>query len=395
MNKQVLYHSAWAIVAVTSFVIGSQFSADKSDSTASSIESKSGVSILSGSDANDSESEGNSSSGRRRTVRTRGGSDSEDSGPLSEADITELGKEFKTAKGPIARRLIFGEILKALTPENAKKMRENIVHLSQDSPEFREFHYAWGSLAGKVAIDNGAETPKRDMAASLAGWAATDPAAAMEYFSSLSENAKNGGNYMKWGAAFGLADADPQFAAEFAIKRSQNGDKDADKMIHIAAAAALKSGDQEEVTEWASNIPEGDLQNTAFQRIAGDYAKKDPAEAVEWATNLPEGEGKDHAVGSSFHQWANRNPKEAANAIAALPTNQQDSATYGYATSVVHKEPAAGVQWAANIKDPEARTNAMVDTGRVFYRRDRDAAQEWLATSNLSEESIQRITGRK
>jgi hypothetical protein len=233
------------------------------------------------------------------------------------------------------------------------------------------------------------------MAASLAGWASEDPQSAMAYFDNLSAEEQSDGTHMKWGAAFGLADADPQLAAEFAVERSQSGDKDADKMIHIAAAAALKSGDQEEVTQWASNIPEGDLQNTAFQRIAGDYAKEDPAKAVEWASNLPEGEGKDHAVGSSFHQWANRDPEEAANAISSLPIDQQDSATYGYATSVVHKEPAAGVQWAANIKDPEARTNAMVDTGRVFYRRDREAAQEWLTTSNLSEESIQRITGGK
>jgi hypothetical protein len=166
-------------------------------------------------------------------------------------------------------------------------------------------------------------------------------------------------------------------------------------MIHIAAAAAMKFGDREEVTQWANNIPEGDLQNTAFQKIAGDFAKENPAEAVDWANSLPEGEGKNHAVGTSFHHWANRDPREAASAINSLPINQQDAATYGYATSVVHKEPAAGVQWAANIKDPNDRTNAMVDTGRVFYRRDREAAQEWLANSNLPEEAIQRITGEK
>ena len=59
MNKQVLYHSAWAIVAVTSFVVGAQSSADKSDSTAGSKEANSGVSIRSVSNANDSELERN------------------------------------------------------------------------------------------------------------------------------------------------------------------------------------------------------------------------------------------------------------------------------------------------------------------------------------------------
>lgn len=395
MNKQVLYHSAWAIVAVTSFVVGSQFSADKSDSTAGSKKSPSGVSIRSGPNANDSESEGNSSSGRRRTVRTRGGSDSGDGGPLSEADITGLGKEFKTAKGPIARRIIFGEMLKALTPENAKQMRENIAHLSQDSPEFREFHYAWGSLAGKVAIDNGAETPKRDMAASLAGWAATDPDGAMKYFSSLSENAKNGGNYMKWGAAVGLADADPNLASEFAVERFSGGDKEAGKMIHIAANAVLQSGDPEEAAAWAQNIPEGTLQNQAYERLGSDFAKKDPAEAVQWASQLPDGEGKDHAIGSTFHTWAGRSPEQAAEAISGIPADQRDSARYGYATRVVHDNPAMGVEWAAAISDPRDRNNALVDTGRVYMRKDREGATQWLQNSGLSAEDQARIIGKR
>ena len=395
MNKQVLYHSAWAIVAVTSFVIGSQFSGDKSDSTDDAKQPNSGISVRSGSSASDPDSEGDSSSGRKRTVRIRGGSDSKDSGSLSEADVAELGKEFRTAKGPIARRLIFGEMLKALTVENAKQMRENIAHLSQDSPEFREFHYAWGAMAGKEAIDNGAETPKRDMAASLSGWAAADPAAAMQYFNSLSESAKNGGNYMKWGAVYGLADADPNLATEFAAERLANGDKDARRMIGIVADNVLRSGDSEEASAWAQNIPEGDLQNRAYQKLGYELAKSDPAEAAKWATNLPDGEGRNHAIGSTFHAWAASSPEKAAEAISTMPADQKDSARYGYATRVVHDNPAMGVEWAGAISDTESRRKAQVDTGRVYYKKDREGATQWLQNSGLSAEDQARITGKK
>ena len=392
MKKNILHHLIWALVAIATFVVGSKMNSSNPEQSA---ESKRGLQNSSSSRRVVTSAE-NDLNFRVKSTRSKSksGSETKESSTLTEEGIAELGAIFKDGN-LIERRLAFAEMLKQLTPDNARQLREQIAHMSQDSAEFREFHYAWGAIAGDEAILHGKDTPKRDMAASLAGWASEDPQSAMAYFDNLSAEEQSDGTHMKWGAAFGLADADPQLAAEFAVERSQSGDKDADKMIHIAAAAALKSGDQEEVTQWASNIPEGDLQNTAFQRIAGDYAKEDPAKAVEWASNLPEGEGKNHAVGSSFHQWANRDPKEAANAISSLPIDQQDSATYGYATSVVHKEPAAGVQWAANIKDPEARTNAMVDTGRVFYRRDREAAQEWLATSNLTEDSIQRITGGK
>ena len=78
-------------------------------------------------------------------------------------------------------------MLKQLTPDNARQLREQIAHMSQDSAEFREFHYAWGAIAGDEAILHGKDTPKRDMAASLAGWASEDPQSAMAYFDNLSE----------------------------------------------------------------------------------------------------------------------------------------------------------------------------------------------------------------
>ena len=396
MNKQVLYHCGWALVAITSFVIGSQFSSNnESDPSNDTSNSTSGVSLRSGSSAGGSDSGDGNSSSRKRTVRTRGGSDSENAGPLSEADIKELGQEFRLAKGPIAKRLIFGEILKALTPENAELMRKNIEHLPADSPEFREFHYAWGSIAGKIAIDHGAETPKRDMAASLSGWAAADPAAAMAYFNSLSEKAKNGGNYMKWGAVYGLADADPNLASEFAAERFANGDKEARKMISIVADKVIDIGDREVATEWAQNIPEGDLQNSAFQKIGYEYARDDPEGAAEWATNLPNGEGKEKAIGSTFYAWAGRSPEKAAEAISNLPNDQRDSARYGYATRVVHDNPAMGVEWAAAISDPQDRNNALVNTGRVYMRKDKAGATEWLQNSGLSPEDQARIRGKK
>ncbi len=392
MKKNMLHHIIWAIVAITTFVVGSKINSNDPEKTAAA---KSG-STSNTSNRRIQSADQDSSAGRTKSNRSKSriSSKSNEELPLTEEGIAELGAIFKNGN-LVERRLAFAEILKNLTPDNARQLREQIAHMPQDSSEFREFHYAWGAIAGDEAIMHGKDTPKRDMAATLAGWASEDPKAAMTYFDTLSPEEQNNAALMKWGAAFGLADADPQLAAEFAIERSQNGDKDAGKMINIAAAAALKSGDREEVTQWAQNIPEGDLQNTAFQKLAGDFAKQDPVEAVDWATSLPDGEGKNHAVGTSFHHWANRDPQEAANAIASLPANQQDSATYGYATSVVHKEPSAGVQWAANIRDPEDRTNAMVDTGRVFYRRDREAAREWLANSNLPPEAIQKITGGK
>ncbi|MGJ8695230.1 MAG: hypothetical protein ACSHYF_02870 [Verrucomicrobiaceae bacterium] len=389
MKKTHLHHLVWAAVALTAFLLGSQMTQPtESSPPTSSDNSPTRVSDRSSSLSVDSQNSRSSrTSGREYEPPTNT--------PLSDADLIELGREFRTAKGPIARRLAFSEILKNLTPQNARLLREQIAHLPQDSPEFREFHYAWGSIAGQEAVLHGADTPKRDMAATLAGWAATDPAAAMAYFDTLSPAQQSGSSHMKWGAAFGLADADPQLAVEFAIERFENGDKEAGKMARIATGAALRSGDPEEISHFLANIPDGEMNLQAHQHAASELAKSDPNGTIDWALSLPESDGKNHAVGSSFYAFASRNPEQAANAITQIPSTHQDAARYGYALRVVHDDPATGVEWATSISNPDARGRALVDTGRTFFHRDPEAAREWMSSANLPAESVQKITGGK
>ena len=100
-------------------------------------------------------------------------------------------------------------------------------------------------------------------------------------------------------------------------------------------------------------------------------------------------------MSSTFHAWAGRSPEDAAEAISNIPSDQRDPARYGYATRVVHDNPAMGVEWAAAINDPASRTRALVDTGRVYMRKDKAAATQWLQNSGLSAEDQARITGQK
>lgn len=391
MKKPAIQHFVWAVVALTAFVLGSKLTGSKEASAAIASENSSTRVSDRGSSSSVS-----ITSGKSRAARTSTRSENSSSeAALTESDLLALGENFKNAKGPIARRLAFSEILKNLTAENATLLREQIAHLPQDSAEFREFHYAWGSLAGESAVLHGVDTPKRDMAAALAGWAATDPTAAMTYFDTLSPEAQNGASHMKWGAAFGLADADPQLAAQFAHQRFENGDKEAAKIIQIATGAALRSGEQQDVTDFLSTVPEGEMNLKAHQHAAAELSKGDPEGAVEWAVSLPESEGKHHAVGSSFYNWASRNPEQAATAINQVPAEQRDHARYGYALRVAREDPAIGVEWAASITNPDARGQAMIDTGRVFFHRDPEGAREWISNANLPAEAVQKITGGK
>ncbi len=103
---------------------------------------------------------------------------------LSEREIELLGEKFRSSN-PIERRLAFSELLEGLTAENALLVREQIEHLSDKSPEYREFHYAWGAIGGVDAVLFGADTPGDDMAPTLSGWASTDPLGARAWLETL------------------------------------------------------------------------------------------------------------------------------------------------------------------------------------------------------------------
>lgn len=390
MKKNLIHHLIWALVAVTAFVVGSQLT--KPDESKTASPSKSASPRLS-----DRQSENPDSSPGEKKARTkssRTSSTSDQPTILSDADIAELGEEFRAAKGPIARRLAFSEMLKNLTPENARLMRENIAHLSQDSAEFREFHYAWGAIAGEEAVLNGAETRERDMASTLAGWAAKSPEDALAYFNSLDKDAQNYGG-LKWGAVYGLVDADPNLAVRFAMDQKEAGDKEAGRLMDLVTRQVLRSGDPAEAASWATTIPAGELQDAAISRVAREYADEDPVASLDWANTLPDGKGKNRAVRESFSEWAQENPEAAGKRLSTMTDSpERDSAAYGYATRVAWENPEAGIEWANTISDEGTRSNALMETGRAYFRKDPEAAKQWLSNSGLNEEQQKRVTER-
>ena len=394
MKKSYFVHIGWAIVALASFLIGSQFVEKSETSTTAGPDGRSidsqGLSSRSVERGND----GSASQGGR-SGRAGGSSDSAVPTVLSEAQIKALGENLRTAKGPIAKRIAFGKILENLTPENAKMMREQILSLDNNSAEFREFHYAWGSMAGEEAVLNGGETPERDMASTLAGWASANPDQALAYFNNLSEEEKKK-NDLKWGAAYGLADSDPNLAAQFAMDRLASGDNEARRMIDIATRAVMNNGDITEAAQWSASLPAGELQDEAVQRVAREFADKNPEEAYAWASTLPDGNGKTEAIGRSFSEWAGDDAQAAATEINSMGNSpERDAATRGYANRVAWEDPAAGLQWANTISDDKTRERTIIDTGRIFFRKDPEAAKQWLANSGLDEKQQAEVTRRR
>ncbi len=392
MKTSLIIHSTWAIIAVIAFVVGSKkFSAEPSPDSSEAGDRPGG--------RYSERSQANASSGARnvrsatRSNRFASDTASRNSGKvnLTENGIKSLGRLIQTSNDPIERRIAFSKLLEGLTAENAMLMREQITHMSSNSSEWREFHYAWGGLAGEEAVMFGKDSKKLDMAACLGGWAGADPRAALAWYQSQSDESRKR-NDLKWGVVYGLSNNDPMLATEFVFNRSANGDEDADKMINLVAASLLRAGSASDAARWSENLPEGKLRDTAVSRVARDFAVEDPAKAVAWLTSLPESQGQTKGMSAVFSSWANRDSEAAASRINQMADSpMRDSAVRGYSGRVVYRDPIAAINLANTISNPKSRDESLVRYGRIYLQRDREAATRWLANSNLTPELQKRI----
>ena len=432
MPKTPLVHGFWTCATIAAFVLGSHY-------FPGAITGRRDVAntSISGGSAKSTALRGERNSGTGQTPLH--GNSSALSGPekgnllrhpvgaLTAQEILALGKAFKANSNPIERRLAFSRLLEGLTSENGRLIRAQIEHLSENSSEFREFHYAWGALAGEAAVLHGKDTAKQDMAATFRGWASADPTAAMTWYEGARKLEGLDHNSLKWGALFGLAHANPGTALEFVLRRGGQDKNTLKRMTHVVTSEVLRGSPPAEAAAWVEAIADDRLRAFSREHLAGKFVKNDPEFAAEWAAglneqpggervvdqvsrdwanrdpqatiqwleSLPTSEGRTEGFGSAFRSWASRDPEAAGNYLNDMPRSpERDSALGGFASRIMHEDPVTAISWAEAIADPGHREEALIKTGRHYFRHQTQAAAEWLTGSGLSEEAQQRIRSR-
>jgi hypothetical protein len=437
MKKSLIVHGCWSVAVIAAFAFGSM-RAKKESANSGTGPGVGGRTFLVSGDP----------SGTNGTTGGSGGSgigtgDSDSGGglkgwsssqrPLTDVDITELGRQFKSDFDPIKKRLAFAKLLEGLTVENARFIREQVAHLDGDSAEFREFHYAWGAIGGSEAVMNGAETKQRDMSATLAGWASADPAAAMKWLNEIADDKKFSRNDLKYpfsrndlkmGMVHGLANSNPSIATDFVFAQAKEGDKRAEQMLGVVTGKILNATEPEDAAQWAENLPPGGLRASAMDRVAHDFvnkdpkaaaawaeqfvdeehsarvieevgdewAERDPASSVAWLESLDSSDGKSQGLRSALGEWASKDPKAASQYLVDLPASpERDSAITGFVGRVAWEDPTAAIAWAGEITSAGARESTLIQAGQAYFRRQPEEATAWLPESGLSPEAVNKV----
>lgn len=246
-------------------------------------------------------------------------------------------------------------------------------------------------------------------------WARQDPAAAMQWASTLES-----GKGAAMNAVIGeVAKSDPRKAAEMI------GSLDAADHANAYRTVAAQYGalDFSEAQSWIRTLPT-DQQAAALASAIGGLSNADPNAAAVQVKLLPAGEAKDRLVGDIAGQLARKSPQQAAdfikgesddaqrnamrglmpqwtsqNPAAALafvnsyePGRVRDSAAQSYVWGNNTSPPKELVRVAESITDEGDRSRAVGVAAMRWMREDADGAKAYVASSaSLSDDAKERI----
>lgn len=349
-------------------------------------------------------------------------------GPVSaEAMSRAIAEAFGEADS-LKRNMMFAQLVKLLTPENAQASVEAFDELPRGFEQYNHlslFRFAWGKLDGQAAATYATglsgKSKEYSIASVMSGWASQDPEAAIAWVNALQDE----GDLSRFsrGLVQGLAKTDPDLATAFALEKGAAGDKRVREYISEIAREQVNRNITSAIS-WAENLPENSLKESALERIganfvekdpeqaaawarqyagtgyganvigevADEWAEKDPVSAVSWVASLPEGDERRRAFREAIWEWTESDPYAASEYVSAMAAGaDRDAAITSLSRRHVYEDPEAAIAWAGSISDGELRLKTIADTGQAWMSRDPKGASVWLESSGLPEDIRTRI----
>lgn len=351
------------------------------------------------------------------------------SGLPSDTELKSIESFRASLKSPdlLHRTHRFNRFVWGLGPDNvelaADIVEDRRLWLADD--ELRNFMIAWtrfdAAAAWAWAASRRGKFGVQASGAAMYSWAFHDPGSARAALESLTPSASPRvreafvAGWLRSGSYDGVFDYIARETNEAVRQRYTN----------LLAVELIRAG-PEAVVRWAESIPEADFDDykrVAFHHagniiaredplsaarwieghlereysartpgvIATRWLELDPPAAMDWLSNLPTGTFRDDAIRSNFQRWRGTNSKGAEQWLrASAPSDGLDVAV-ALMIREATGDPEAALGWANQIYDRTGRSRTVLLLGRRWMRKDRDAALQWLETSELQEKMKQLI----
>ena len=116
-------------------------------------------------------------------------------------------------------------------------------------------------------------------------------------------------------------------------------------------------------------------------------AQKNPEEALRYLPNVAEDQ-RPYSYQQIAQSWTKKDPEAASSWIDPMPPgNEKDNAIQGMVEELRTKEPDSSTIWASTIEDEGTRTRLLNENAKLWLKRDRPAAEEWInSTDTLTDD---------
>jgi hypothetical protein len=353
---------------------------------------------------------------------------------LTERDVFEL--MLETDAFEKARKL--GTLLPTLGPESLPAVQDAIqraADLEMGVADYELFMRFWAMHEPAEATAYAIMAAPRfyqlpAIHATLRLWASRDPHEALAQSAASTMIGGDVGSTAEIAVVRGWFDSGQPGLVEYIHDLGATFDRQRALRVYTLEMVRQKGAD--ELVRWAESLPETDQQFRleAF-RLAGQalatydteaavrfcdrhcgeeyadsvrsyivhrWSRHDPAAALEWLSTAPASRDRDIALGPAFADWGRRDRATAvawlrAQTADGIPAWLQPIVTNGSRLIAEESSYPAALEWVAQIEDPEEREPHSIRLARSWRQVDEEAAEAWIAESDLSEEALAKVRG--
>jgi hypothetical protein len=210
----------------------------------------------------------------------------------------------------------------------------------------------------------------------MGNWITQDQAAALDYAQNLPAGSAR--NLVLESALRSLAMKDPKAALSLSGLLPP-GQGQTDLMSSIANGLA-QTDPQAAVTFAVQNLTVQGHLNIFMNKLASDWARKDPDAAKNFWQNVPEGPSRDSFIEGLMSTILETSTADAATFISGLPPgNDQSRATASLMVRWASEDPEAAAKWAATLSDEKSRVGAYQNLVMGWAFVNPTGASQWLA----------------
>ena len=328
----------------------------------------------------------------------------------------------------LTRSYRYSGFLQGLSPENLPQALEALVPQLPwlTTEELRLFMLAWARFDAPGALEQTLSWPRpfhrNGSGAAIYAWAMRDPSAATWALRSIEdpelEDFMEGRMIAGWAHGTYKQDASEYIASlpegprrfsyigMLAWELSKQGPEAVMRWaeavpddlprykaaVFLNASSTLAAADPPGTALWLANHSSRDYSSGTMRVVARSWAKSDPPAALQWLIQQPAGERRDGSISNAFLVWLGAFPEDAASwLLSATPERALDSTLRLMVGRTQQESPKRAIDWALAIDDPQLRQRVVTNVAHGWMGRDADAAQAWLARSDLSQETLDAI----